>query len=202
MHYRYADLIKYLANSRWQEANDETRKIMLEVTGSRHFCMYPEDFKTFPCQDLHLIDHLWLKFSGGHFGFSVQKDIYINCGGVADHTLQEEAEERFRKAGGWGNNFYDIQRLPIKWDGSDPSGQLPCQGLIISGDSSFFRKSLQNNDKTVDISEDIYVSESNAAVDAISTTDLLVDEPDFDEDPTLFFTALIFGVVSRLIDCE
>jgi hypothetical protein len=34
-----------------------------------------ESIEKFPCTDLHTIDQLWLKYSNGRFGFSVQKRI-------------------------------------------------------------------------------------------------------------------------------
>ncbi|MER3590207.1 MAG: hypothetical protein C4322_22685, partial [Mastigocladus sp. ERB_26_1] len=34
-----------------------------------------EHIREFPCQDLHTIDTLWVKYSQGHFGLSVQKQI-------------------------------------------------------------------------------------------------------------------------------
>jgi len=39
-----------------------------------------EDIKNFACQDLHNIDQLWVKYSQGKFGFSVQKEIWQSCG--------------------------------------------------------------------------------------------------------------------------
>ncbi|CCQ59603.1 GUN4 domain-containing protein, partial [Crocosphaera watsonii] len=32
----------------------------------------------FPCEDLRIIDQLWVKYSNGQFGFSVQKQIYMD----------------------------------------------------------------------------------------------------------------------------
>lgn len=43
-----------------------------------------EHIQNFPCQDLRNIDHLWVKYSEGRFGFSVQKKIYLDCGAKPD----------------------------------------------------------------------------------------------------------------------
>ena len=40
----------------------------------------------FPCEDLRTIDQLWVKYSDGRFGFSVQKRIYQNLGGTRGYN--------------------------------------------------------------------------------------------------------------------
>ena len=39
-------------------------------------CVSPDDIDNLPCEDLLTIDRLWVKYSGGKFGFRVQKQIY------------------------------------------------------------------------------------------------------------------------------
>ena len=39
-----------------------------------------EDAENFSCQDLGTIDKLWVKYSNGKFGFSVQKQVYESLG--------------------------------------------------------------------------------------------------------------------------
>jgi hypothetical protein len=48
----------------------------------------------FPCTDLRTIDGLWVKYSNGHFGFSVQKEIYLSVGGKADGKYYSKAWEK------------------------------------------------------------------------------------------------------------
>jgi len=38
-----------------------------------------KDLLNFPCADLKTIDQLWVKYSNGKWGFSVQKQIYVEC---------------------------------------------------------------------------------------------------------------------------
>ena len=53
--------------------------------------------KLFPGEDLRFINNLWLKYSQGHFGFSVQKNIWKKglsrtCGGkrpISDSFLKK-----------------------------------------------------------------------------------------------------------------
>uniref|UniRef100_A0A0C1NM16 GUN4-like domain-containing protein n=1 Tax=Tolypothrix bouteillei VB521301 TaxID=1479485 RepID=A0A0C1NM16_9CYAN len=39
-----------------------------------------ESIKNFPCTDLRTIDQLWVKYTNGRFGFSVQKRIWFSVG--------------------------------------------------------------------------------------------------------------------------
>ena len=48
-----------------------------------------EDVKNFSCQDLGTIDKLWVKYSNGKFGFSVQKQIYQSLGGTKEYNYYD-----------------------------------------------------------------------------------------------------------------
>lgn len=70
---KYSQLAYYLMNGKWQEADVETALIMLLVMTERS--EQPGGFREFPCEDLRIIDKLWVYASKGQFGFSVQKGI-------------------------------------------------------------------------------------------------------------------------------
>lgn len=77
----YETLANYLAAEVWREADEETLAVMLRVGNQeRHGWLDIESIKTFPCEDLRVIDRLWVYYSGGRFGFSVQKRIYEEVG--------------------------------------------------------------------------------------------------------------------------
>ncbi|MBD0390534.1 MAG: GUN4 domain-containing protein, partial [Nostoc sp. C3-bin3] len=40
-------------------------------------CLNSDSINRFPCQDINKINELWLKYSNGHFGFSVQRQIWL-----------------------------------------------------------------------------------------------------------------------------
>ena len=71
----YSRLQQLLAAGNWKEADKETRKVMLQVVSreSKRGWLKTEDIDNFPCEDLQTIDQLWLHYSQGKFGFSVQK---------------------------------------------------------------------------------------------------------------------------------
>ncbi|MEJ6486347.1 GUN4 domain-containing protein, partial [Nostoc punctiforme UO1] len=65
------------------------------------------DFDRFPCVDLQIINQLWLKYSKGKFGFSVQKEIYESLGvGRNDIEVWENFCDHigWRKGGRWLND--------------------------------------------------------------------------------------------------
>ncbi|NJR67007.1 MAG: transcriptional regulator, partial [Leptolyngbyaceae cyanobacterium CRU_2_3] len=56
--------------------------VMLEVAGrEKQYYLGLEDIREFPCEDLRVIDRLWVQYSNGRFGFSVQKRIWLEVGG-------------------------------------------------------------------------------------------------------------------------
>ena len=75
-----------------------------------------EDINEFPCRDLHTIDQLWLVSSEGKFGFSVQKQIWNECGGIID-------TESFMKRVKWLGNNGEMTKMC--WDSRAVMGHLP-----------------------------------------------------------------------------
>ena len=95
--YSYTRLRDLLAEGKWREADEETGKVMLSVgslavertiQAGEWGCRLVPDYSRlvggmadyFPCADLYIIDRLWLKYSNGRFGFSVQKRIVSEQG--------------------------------------------------------------------------------------------------------------------------
>ena len=77
----YTKLRNALAASQWREADSETGTVMLKI--SRRVdagWLREEDITQFPCLDLNTIDCLWMKYSQGLFGFSVQSRIWESVG--------------------------------------------------------------------------------------------------------------------------
>jgi hypothetical protein len=73
----YAKLRDLLAAQDWKAADQETADRMLEVMDrQKDGYLRNEDVKKFPCLDLCNIDILWVKYSQGKFGFSVQKELW------------------------------------------------------------------------------------------------------------------------------
>ncbi|MEB3357934.1 MAG: GUN4 domain-containing protein [Synechococcales bacterium] len=123
---RYAKLEEYLRNGQWKEADNETYRLMITTVGKEEGQYFePEELLNFPCEELLAIDGLWVNYSEGRFGFSVQKDIYLSkeVGGIADGKYYKEAWNRFCHKVGWkvDGNYAPIR----KYDTSAPRGHLP-----------------------------------------------------------------------------
>ena len=73
----YQKLRDLLAAGKWKEADLETGDLILKLCGrEEEGWIKNEDIEKIPCQDLRAIDQLWVKYSNGRFGFSLQKQIY------------------------------------------------------------------------------------------------------------------------------
>ncbi|ARV58437.1 hypothetical protein BZZ01_07105 [Nostocales cyanobacterium HT-58-2] len=79
---KYHQLAYYLAAGKMLEADEETYKVMLRVADrERKGYLSLNDISKFPYEDLRVIDRLWVQYSNGKFGFSVQKRIWQDLGG-------------------------------------------------------------------------------------------------------------------------
>ncbi|WP_199332162.1 GUN4 domain-containing protein [Anabaena lutea] len=79
----YQKLDTLLATGNWKEADYETARLILKIANrEKEGVLELEDIKKFPLAKLLTIDKLWLKYSNGHFGFSIQKQIYQSLGGT------------------------------------------------------------------------------------------------------------------------
>lgn len=120
---KYADLERYLKNGQWKEADEETYRLMITEVGKKVGQWFSsEELLNFPCEPLRMIDGLWVKHSSGKFGFSVQKNMYLDCGGVPDGKYHREAYEKFCKANGW---MVKGKWVSLKFDIASPKGHLP-----------------------------------------------------------------------------
>ncbi len=77
----YTKLRDLLAAGKWKEADEETLTVMLKAAGREtEGYLDSESIENFPCTDLRTIDQLWIQYSKGLFGFSVQKRIWESVG--------------------------------------------------------------------------------------------------------------------------
>ncbi len=66
----------YLRQQQWREADRETTWIFYQIMVVKEFKTWSDLLEGFPSDTLNEIDELWFKSSNGHFGFSVQKQIF------------------------------------------------------------------------------------------------------------------------------
>ncbi|MBK1986113.1 GUN4 domain-containing protein [Sphaerospermopsis aphanizomenoides BCCUSP55] len=117
----YRRLRDLLEAGNWKEADEETARVMLAVAKrEEEGWLEVEHIDNFPCVDLRNIDQLWVKYSDGKFGFSVQKRIYQGLGGTRSYDAK--IGEAFEETVGWGVGvvlkYFQVILAP--------EGHLPC----------------------------------------------------------------------------
>jgi len=128
----YVPLATMLATGQLVEADQFTRDALIVLAGSkksgRDFVYFTE-VKRIPSTDLATIERLWNKFSGGKFGYSVQKKKY---------RQSKEDFEAFCKKIGWTTTDGEIERKK-RWFGASefiydvkkaPEGHLPLTSAL------------------------------------------------------------------------
>jgi dsRNA-specific ribonuclease len=130
----YSELQALLSTGQWQAADQETKEVMLRVVGQVEF-LPKELIDQFPCEDLKTIDQLWVHYSGGRFGFSVQAKTLKEVGGDWDRFSDRIG---WRVNGVWqpkDNRLYNLQA---------PEGHLPSAALRAAGKGAKARAQILN----------------------------------------------------------
>ncbi|KAL7520923.1 hypothetical protein ACHAWX_005616 [Stephanocyclus meneghinianus] len=128
----YVPLATMLATGQLAEADQFTRDALIVLAGSkakgRDFVYFTE-VKNIPSTDLATIERLWNKFSGGKFGYSVQKKKFKQC---------KENFETFCTKIGWTTKDGEVERKK-RWFGASefiydvkkaPEGHLPLTSAL------------------------------------------------------------------------
>jgi len=127
----YSELERPLNQQNWREADELTRKVMLQAANrSSEGWLRVEDIDNFPCEDLRIIDGLWVDNSEGRFGFSVQAEIYRTLGGTRDYN--ENVWTNFRNEVGWRVDRRWRQNSRLSYDSQPPKGHFPGNWKILS----------------------------------------------------------------------
>jgi hypothetical protein len=133
----YTRLRELLAAGEWQKADRETEAVMLTVSGrEEEGWLTEEDMEMFPCQALRTIDELWVKYSNGRFGFSVQKRIWKDI----ESAIEEDHIDIWKLFGdrvGWRVNDYWVGYRNLTFSLNAPQGHLPgwvfVSGFVAGG---------------------------------------------------------------------
>ncbi|MEM9005379.1 MAG: GUN4 domain-containing protein [Cyanobacteria bacterium P01_F01_bin.86] len=121
----YTYLRDLLKTGDWQAADRETYEVMIGTVGKKSGDYFTKgELLNFPCADLLTIDRLWVKYSGGKFGFSVQQRIYVECGAKLDGQYPgDKIWARFGDLVGWRRDGMWI--LDVTFDTKAAEGHLP-----------------------------------------------------------------------------
>lgn len=122
---QYAPLQTLLAQAEFQAADQLTLQLLCQSAGSlavKRGWLYFTEVDQIPAVDLQTINTLWLAASGGKFGYTVQRQIWLGV---------DQDWERLWPIIGWklGNHW---TRYPqeFTWDLQAPRGHLPLSNQL------------------------------------------------------------------------
>ena len=106
-----------LAKGKWELADRETWELMCQALAkSKGSYIFSSELDKFSCKDLQIIDHLWMNYSHGRFGFSVQALIYKKVN--EDYGI-------FCNQVGWHIYNYSSANSQFNFSLKAPIGHLP-----------------------------------------------------------------------------
>ncbi|HEY9606481.1 MAG TPA: serine/threonine-protein kinase [Allocoleopsis sp.] len=118
----YTKLQNLLQRKKWKEADQQTWDVLCQAIGQPPgYYLKNGDIERLPCEDLLTIDRLWLKHSGGRFGFSVQKRIFHDAG---------EDYPSFCDRVGWPIHNPLVLESMLKFNLRAPLGHLPSRRWV------------------------------------------------------------------------
>lgn len=118
-----------LAAGEWEEADNETRRLMCVLAGEgavKRKWVYFTEVQFIPETDIDTIDRLWKAYSNGRFGFSVQRKIWT--------AAKRSWKIFFAKIGWTVGERRDYRKFPLdflwKLDAETPTGHLPLTNAL------------------------------------------------------------------------
>ncbi len=98
----FAELNYLMKFPNWKDADQKTFLLMLNIAQrEKQDYLGTEDIENFPCLELRTIDKLWVKYSKGRFGFSVQKRIFdgilVASGRPNNRSYNELTDQEWEK---------------------------------------------------------------------------------------------------------
>jgi uncharacterized caspase-like protein len=125
----YQYLQDLLIEGKWKQADRETIALMLKVANREtEGWLDIESINKFPCADLCIIDQLWLKYSNGRFGFSMQKHVWESVGGQPSSDYETWC--KFCDHIGWRTDHNWLFYSDLNFSNNAPLGHLPAAGIV------------------------------------------------------------------------
>ncbi|KAF6264291.1 hypothetical protein COO60DRAFT_1634466 [Scenedesmus sp. NREL 46B-D3] len=123
----YSALRDYLAAGDVRKADDETRALLIKMAGQgavQRGWVYFTEVPTIPSADLQTVDQLWRAASNNRFGYSVQKEMWVQAG---------KRWPKFFKTIDWtqgDNNVYRKWPAEFKYEYEAPKGHMPLTNAL------------------------------------------------------------------------
>ncbi|MEH2367335.1 AAA-like domain-containing protein [Nostoc sp.] len=137
-----------MKQQRWREADLKNWQFILYSAGKEgQVFLDLTDVKNFNCKDLKQLDKLWVNNSKGHFGYSVQKKIYLASGNSLDFDWEkgewknwsEKGYNNFTKSVGWRGQYgewIEYKELPMNLKQEGVGGSISRRGELPLGSIS------------------------------------------------------------------
>ena len=123
--YNYQYLEQLLANHNYLEADKETWKLLLQIAERTvQGCLTLKDIIRFPPQELKMIDRLWQKYSNGHFGLGIQRQIYRDL--QANTSCNYFTWQKFAENVGWYRQDTWLRYSELTFNLQGCKGHLPA----------------------------------------------------------------------------
>ncbi len=121
----YQPLQQLMVTQQWLEADKLNNLKLCEIAGETSLArkwIYFSEVNSLPKTDLQTINALWLAHSGGRFGYSIQREIWLASG---------KNWERFWPKLKWKDGFV-WTRYPgaFEWNLDSPRGHLPLTNQL------------------------------------------------------------------------
>lgn len=121
----YQPLQQLLAQQDFQGADVLTLQKLCELAGAaavERKWIYFTEVESFPILDLKTLDKLWLMYSEGKFGFSVQRRIWLSVG--------KDFSQLWTKIGWRKQNIWTRYPKEFTWNLTAPHGHLPLSNQL------------------------------------------------------------------------
>lgn len=121
----YQPLQTLLAKQQYLEGDRVTMEKLCELAGQtavQRRWLYFTEVEQFPVEDLQTLNTLWVVFSEGKFGFSVQRDLWLGTG--------KNWEKLWTLIGWKSGNTWTRYPNGFTWDLSAPRGHLPLNNQL------------------------------------------------------------------------
>ena len=115
----YHQLKQELAKEEWQKANETTKSLMFKISNQEQTGSLSQDIiQKIPSRDVRVINNVWVQYSRGRFGFTVQQKL-----------RQHNNYQDFLVQIGWRNNDSWLKYEKLDFTTNAPQGHLPYCGV-------------------------------------------------------------------------
>ncbi|MBP0000258.1 MAG: GUN4 domain-containing protein [Cyanobacteria bacterium SID2] len=121
----YTPLQAVLVDGKFQEADQLTRELLCQLGGAGAVArkwLYFTEVDLIPAVDLRTLDRLWVAYSNGKFGFSVQRQLWLG--------VSQDWDKLWPKLGWKNGNSWTRFPQEFTWDLSAPKGHLPLSNQL------------------------------------------------------------------------